>query len=109
MGSNDYNTEPEEIEEENDDKYYESSTIEDDDNIEFANRHSRPQQRLNRVCSGDGDLVKLRNVHNNENDDDFSPPPPSFTTTTTSLSSFSALKAATALAGVNLSLTRGWV
>ncbi|CAK5074344.1 unnamed protein product [Meloidogyne enterolobii] len=103
MGSNDYNTEPEE-EEDNEDKYYESSAIEDDD-IEFANRLSRPQQRLNRVCSGDGELVKLRNVHNN--DDDFSPPPPSFTTTPTSLSSFSALKAATALAGVNLSLTRG--
>uniref|UniRef100_A0A914M8L3 Uncharacterized protein n=1 Tax=Meloidogyne incognita TaxID=6306 RepID=A0A914M8L3_MELIC len=84
-------------------KYYESSAIEDDD-IEFANRLSRPQQRLNRVCSGDGELVKLRNVQNNE---DFSPPPPSFTTTPTSLSSFSALKAATALAGVNLSLTRG--
>jgi len=104
MGANDYNTEPEE-EEDNDDKYYESSAIEDDD-IEFANRLSRPQQRLNRVCSGDGELVKLRNVQNNE---DFSPPPPSFTTTPTSLSSFSALKAATALAGVNLSLTRGWV
>uniref|UniRef100_A0A914MEF5 Uncharacterized protein n=1 Tax=Meloidogyne incognita TaxID=6306 RepID=A0A914MEF5_MELIC len=102
MGANDYNTEPEE-EEDNDDKYYESSAIEDDD-IEFANRLSRPQQRLNRVCSGDGELVKLRNVQNNE---DFSPPPPSFTTTPTSLSSFSALKAATALAGVNLSLTRG--
>uniref|UniRef100_A0A915NC29 Uncharacterized protein n=1 Tax=Meloidogyne javanica TaxID=6303 RepID=A0A915NC29_MELJA len=69
------------------------SAIEDDD-IEFANRLSRPQQRLNRVCSGDGELVKLRNVQNNE---DFSPPP-SFTTTPTSLSSFSALKAATALA-----------
>nr|CAD2205544.1 unnamed protein product [Meloidogyne enterolobii] len=103
MSANDYNTEPEE-EEDNDDKYYESSAIEDDD-IEFTNRLSRPQQRLNRVCSGDGELVKLRNVHNNE--DDFSPPPPSFTTTPTSLSSFSALKAATALAGVNLSLARG--
>uniref|UniRef100_A0A1I8BR31 Uncharacterized protein n=1 Tax=Meloidogyne hapla TaxID=6305 RepID=A0A1I8BR31_MELHA len=95
MGGSDYNTEPEE---EYEDKCYDSSATVEDDDFDLS-RQSRPQQRLNRVFSGESDLVRLRDVQN-----DFSPPP----FNQTSLSSFSAVKAATALAGVNLSLTRGF-
>ncbi|KAF7639198.1 DH domain-containing protein [Meloidogyne graminicola] len=95
MGGGDYSTEPEEEEEE---KCYESATAEDED-FEFC-RQSRTGQRLHRVYSGENGLSHQQT--------DLSPPPPPLFTTPTSLSSsLSAVKAATALAGVNLSLARG--